>query len=108
MTFLFSLTLQEEDKKIKAYAIIPPMLDPQERKLRFINRNGLMSCTSSEFKEMRNSVYWSASEQAVFKEKYLERPKQFGLIADILDKKVLITDERYYASDDRHMGVKQK
>lgn len=67
------------------------MLDPTQRKLRFINRNGLMQGTPSEYKEMKQQsvVSWSPHEQALFKEKYLERPKQFGLIADALEKKVI-------------------
>lgn len=99
--------VQEEAKKIKAYAIVPPMFDPNQRKLRFSNCNGLIKGTLSEYKELKQVVDWSPQEQAVFKEKYLERPKQFGHVADLLDKKVQVTEDHSYASDERYMRVKR-
>lgn len=78
---------------MKAYAIIPPLLCDSERRHRFINRNGLVKSGVSEYNERKRSVTWLPHEEALFKDKYLERPKQFGLIADLLDKKVLVTSK---------------
>lgn len=73
---------------MRAYAIIPPMLSQQPRKLRFINRNGLVPEALSGYKERRQMSNWSTEEKEIFKDKYLERPKQFGHIADAIEKKV--------------------
>ena len=81
-------TLQEEDKKMKAYAVIPPMLNQNQRKLKFINNNGLISEPMALYKQRKQATSWSAEEKELFKEKYLERPKQFGQISDLLEKKV--------------------
>ena len=85
---LFTLLLQEEDKKMKAYAVIPPMLNQNQRKLKFINNNGLITEPMALYKQKKQATSWSAEEKELFKEKYLERPKQFGQIADLLEKKV--------------------
>ena len=43
---------QEEDKKMRSYAVIPPMmLDSFERRHFFNNKNGLIEDPMSEYKE---------------------------------------------------------
>ena len=73
---------------MRAYAIIPPMLNQTQRKLKFVNRNGLIPEPMSEYKARKETTNWSAEEKEIFKDKYLERPKQFGQIAELLEKKV--------------------
>lgn len=73
---------------MRAYAVIPPMLNQNQRKLKFIDRNGLIAEPMALYKEQKQATNWSTEEKETFKEKYLERPKQFGQIADILEKKV--------------------
>jgi len=73
---------------MRAYAIIPPMLGQTNKALKFTNRNGLIQEPMSEYKKHKLSTNWSNEEKEIFKEKYLDRPKQFGQIADLLEKKV--------------------
>lgn len=63
-------------------------MNQTQRKYKFIDKNGLISEPMSEYKERKQMTNWSAEEKEIFKEKYLERPKQFGQIAEMLEKKV--------------------
>lgn len=87
------MVFQEEDKKMRAYAIIPPMLNQVQRTLRFLNHNGLIDEPMSEYKERKQAISWSTEEKEIFKEKYLERPKQFGHMAELMEKKVDIAKQ---------------
>ena len=84
--FLF----QEEDRKMHMLAVIPPIiLDARQRNLKFVNKNGLISDCMEQYKERRYINTWTPQEKQIFKEKYLQHPKNFGLIASFLEKKVL-------------------
>ena len=88
MKFFFSLK-QEEDKKMRSYAVIPPMLlDARQRKLRFHNNNGFIEDPKNEHKERQNVNIWTEHEMEIFKDKYLQHPKNFGFISSFLEKKV--------------------
>ena len=41
-----------------------------------------------EYRERRYINIWSAQEKQIFKEKYLQHPKNFALISSFLEKKV--------------------
>jgi nuclear receptor co-repressor 1 len=72
-------------------AVIPPMmLDARQRSLKFVNKNGLITDCMEEYKERKYINVWTAQEKQIFKEKYLQHPKNFGLIASFLEKKVNI------------------
>jgi len=81
---------QEEEKKMRDLAVFPPMLlDERQKKLRFINNNGLLDDPKAINEEtLSKSHYWTEMEQEVFREKYLQRPKNFGFIASALHNKV--------------------
>lgn len=80
---------QEEDKKMKSLAVIPPMLlDARQRQLRFINNNGHIEDPKAEFKERQLYNVWTNAEKEIFKEKYLLQPKNFFFIAQFLERKV--------------------
>ena len=80
---------KEEERKMRALAVIPPMmLDARQRSLRFVNNNGLMEDPMEEYKERRYINIWTATEKQIFKEKYLQHPKNFALISSFLEKKV--------------------
>jgi len=49
-----------------------------------------MSCFISDRKYIN---VWTAQEKQIFKEKYLQHPKNFGLIASFLEKKVWLAFE---------------
>ena len=71
--------------------MIPPMmLDARQRSLRYVNTNGLMEDPMEEYRERRYINIWSAQEKQIFKEKYLQHPKNFALISSFLEKKVCL------------------
>jgi len=88
----FSLS-QEEEKKMRDLAVFPPMLlDERQKKLRFINNNGFLDDPKAINEEtLSKSHYWTDTEQEIFREKYLQRPKNFGYISSALHNKVFFT-----------------
>lgn len=79
-----------EDKKMRSYAVIPPLLlDAKQRKIAFQNRNGLLQPEELEtlHSERKLMNVWNTIEHESFKEKYLQHPKNFGIIAQSLEHK---------------------
>lgn len=77
-----------EDKKMRSYAVIPPiLLDARQRKLKYVNNNGHILDMQTEYKERQLLNVWMPAENELFKEKYLQHPKNFGVIASYLDRK---------------------
>ncbi|KAK0098356.1 hypothetical protein PV326_009109 [Microctonus aethiopoides] len=81
---------QMEDKKMRSYAVIPPLLlGAKQRRIAFQNRNGLLQPEELEalHSERKLINVWSSVEHESFKEKYLQHPKNFGAIAQSLEHK---------------------
>ncbi|XP_024867406.1 uncharacterized protein LOC112451782 [Temnothorax curvispinosus] len=81
---------QMEDKKMRSYAVIPPLLlDAKQRRIAFQNRNGLLQPEELEalHSERKLINVWSSVEHELFKEKYLQHPKNYGVIAQSLEHK---------------------
>jgi len=79
-----------EDKKMRSYAVIPPLLlDAKQRRIGFQNRNGLLQPEELEalHSERKLINVWSSVEHELFKEKYLQHPKNYGVIAQSLEHK---------------------
>ncbi|XP_029169964.1 uncharacterized protein LOC114939718 isoform X3 [Nylanderia fulva] len=79
-----------EDKKMRSYAVIPPLLlDAKQRRIAFQNRNGLLQPEELEalHSERKLINVWSSVEHESFKEKYLQHPKNYGVIAQSLEHK---------------------
>ena len=77
---------------MRSYAVIPPMLlDARERQLRFSNNNGLIEDPMPEYKDRQMFNMWSQAEKDMFKERFLQHPKNFGYIATFLERKVGIS-----------------
>lgn len=89
-----------EDKKMRSYAVIPPiLLDAKQKKLKYVNNNGHIMDMETEHKERQNLNVWTTSENEVFKEKYLQHPKNFGMIASYIERKsVQDCVQHYYLS----------
>ena len=84
---------------MRSYAVIPPIvLDDIRRNHRYENMNGLLEDPTSEYKEHKNVNIWSEHEQDVFRDKYLQHPKNFVLIASYLEKKSVSDCIQYYYS----------
>lgn len=57
-----------EDKKMRSYAVIPPiLLDEKSRKRRFNNRNGLIEDPMQEYKDKQLLNLWTEQEKDIFK-----------------------------------------
>ncbi|BES90852.1 SANT [Nesidiocoris tenuis] len=89
-----------EDKKMRSYAVVPPLLlDARQRSVFYINNNGRIDDFPGEYKERHLLNVWTQAEKDVFKEKFLQHPKNFGVIASYLEKKS-VSDcvQHYYLS----------
>nr|XP_022902723.1 uncharacterized protein LOC111415336 [Onthophagus taurus] len=97
-----------EDKKMRSYAVIPPvMLDGKERKLVYQNNNGCVEDMAAVHKSRQFLNVWTQAEKEVFKEKYLQHPKNFYLIASCLEKKSVADCVQYYYLSKKTENYKQ-
>lgn len=86
-----------EDKKMRSYAVIPPiLLDQRERKIVYDNNNGYIEDMEAVYKSRQFLNVWTPSEKEIFKEKYLQHPKNFVVIASYLDRKSVADCVQYY------------
>ncbi|XP_023222534.1 nuclear receptor corepressor 1-like [Centruroides sculpturatus] len=97
-----------EDKKMRSYAVIPPiLLDSKQQRLQFINRNGLVEDPMAEYKERQMLNIWTDQEKEIFREKYLQHSKNFGLIATYLERKSVADCVQYYYLTKKSENYKQ-
>lgn len=97
-----------EDKKMRSYAVIPPiLLDTKERKVTYQNNNGFIEDMEAEYKSRQYLNMWTPSEKEIFKEKYLQHPKNFGVIASYLDRKSVADCVQYYYLSKKTENYKQ-
>lgn len=93
---------------MRSYAVIPPlMLDARERRCVFYNENGALQDMEADFKERKNMNVWTSGEKEIFKEKFLQHPKNFGAIAASLDRKSAQDCVRYYYLSKKTENYKQ-
>lgn len=97
-----------EDKKMRSYAVIPPILfDVKERKVTYQNNNGFIEDMEAEYKSRQYLNVWTPSEKEIFKEKYLQHPKNFGVISSYLDRKSVADCVQYYYLSKKTENYKQ-
>ena len=97
-----------EDKKMHSLAVIPPLLLPTEdRKRKFTNNNGLILDPLKEYSERKFVNTWTEQEKEIFKEKFLLHPKNFGLIAQTLERKTVADCVQYYYLSKKTENYKQ-
>lgn len=97
-----------EDKKMRSYAVIPPiLLDAKQRKLKYVNNNGHILDMETEYKERQNLNVWTNAECEIFKEKYLQHPKNFGVIASYLERKSVQDCVQHYYLTKKTENYKQ-
>jgi len=97
-----------EDKKMHSYAVIPPLLLPEdERKRKFTNNNGLILDSMHEYNERKFVKVWTDQEKEIFKEKFLQHPKNFGQIAQFLERKTVSDCVQYYYLSKKTENYKQ-
>lgn len=102
---------ENEERKMRSYAVVPPILaevrDVQRRRPRYLNRNSLVEDLSAEYKERQMHNVWSDAEKEIFREKYLQHPKNFGLIASCLERKSVADCVQYYYLTKKSENYKQ-
>lgn len=97
-----------EDKKMRSYAVIPPiLLDARERRIKYEDNNGHVDDMESVYKDRKFLNVWTPQEKEVFKEKYLQHPKNFGIIASYLDRKSVADCVQYYYLSKKTENYKQ-
>uniref|UniRef100_K7F5K1 Nuclear receptor corepressor 2 n=1 Tax=Pelodiscus sinensis TaxID=13735 RepID=K7F5K1_PELSI len=85
------------EKQMRQLAVIPPMLyDADQQRIKFINMNGLMDDPMKVYKDRQVMNMWSEQEKDTFREKFMQHPKNFGVIASFLDRKTVADCVLYY------------
>lgn len=97
-----------EVRKMRSYAIIPPlMFNTYQRRCLYHNENGTVKDMVAVHKERAVLNVWTAGEKEIFKEKFLQHPKNFGAIAASLDRKSAQDCVRYYYLSKKTENYKQ-
>ncbi|XP_066149114.1 uncharacterized protein Smr [Euwallacea fornicatus] len=90
-----------EDKKMRSYAVIPPiLLDSKERRIKYTNNNNFVDDMEAIYKSRQYLNIWTNGEKETFKEKYLQHPKNFYQISQTLGEKKTVSEcvQYYYLS----------
>lgn len=89
---------EDQDKKVKSYAVIPPMLEEmRSRKPNYINKNGYVEDIIAEYKQNQIQNTWTTTDRDLFKEYYLQHPKNFGAISSLMSgRKTVACCVKYY------------
>ncbi|KAJ8403831.1 hypothetical protein AAFF_G00346990 [Aldrovandia affinis] len=88
---------ENSERQMRQLSVIPPMLfDSEQRRVKFINMNGLMTDPMKVYKARQFMNVWSEHEKDIFKEKFIQHPKNFGLIASYLERKCVSDCVLYY------------
>uniref|UniRef100_A0A8C4V3L1 Nuclear receptor corepressor 1 n=1 Tax=Falco tinnunculus TaxID=100819 RepID=A0A8C4V3L1_FALTI len=88
---------ENNEKQMRQLSVIPPMMfDAEQRRVKFINMNGLMEDPMKVYKDRQFMNVWTDHEKEIFKEKFVQHPKNFGLIASYLERKNVPDCVLYY------------
>lgn len=99
---------ENEDKKMHSYAVIPPLLLPSDLiKRKFTNTNGLIPDPMVIYNDRKYFNMWTEPEKETFREKFLQHPKNFGAIAQYLERKTVADCVQYYYLSKKTENYKQ-
>ncbi|XP_077402236.1 nuclear receptor corepressor 1 isoform X4 [Vanacampus margaritifer] len=88
---------ENNEKQMRQMSVIPPMMyDSEQRRVKFINMNGLMDDPMKVYKARQFMNVWTEHEKEIFKDKFVQHPKNFGLIASYLERKCVADCVLYY------------
>ena len=80
--------MDASEKQMHLMAVqTPRLLNNYERRIRFIDNNGLIRDIEQFEKERIAAIIWSEKEKQIFREKFALHPKDFEKIADSLELK---------------------
>ena len=66
----FFVFLQNNEKQMRQLSVIPPMMfDAEQRRVKFINMNGLMEAPMKVYKDRQFMNVWTDHEKEIFKDK---------------------------------------
>lgn len=85
----------------------PPMLDERERRVKFVNRNGLVRDPLGIINERKHKNIWSEKERHIFKDKFIHNPKDFDLISSFLPTKSVADCILFYYQTKKKEHYKQ-
>ncbi|CAD5111166.1 DgyrCDS502 [Dimorphilus gyrociliatus] len=100
---------EEEIRKRKQLAVIPPLLlDEQERKYKFIDNNRLIKDPLAEYKNSKGKdTVWTDKEKEVFRDRFVQHPKNFVIISQFLENKTVSECIHYYYMSKKTENYKQ-
>ncbi|XP_067862369.1 nuclear receptor corepressor 2 [Heptranchias perlo] len=88
---------ENTERQMRQLAVVPPMLyDADQQRIRFINMNGLMEDPMKVYKERQLMNLWSEQEKEIFREKFVQHPKNFGHLTAFLERKSVSDSVLYY------------
>ncbi|KAL5477634.1 hypothetical protein EMCRGX_G024455 [Ephydatia muelleri] len=97
---MYELMEQEEApaRYRRTQAVIPPMvIDQREQAMRFTSNSGLIKDPMALYKEStRIASIWTEEEKRIFRDKFLQYPKNFAVIAECLPNKTTADCIKYY------------
>uniref|UniRef100_A0AAX7V0T3 Nuclear receptor corepressor 1 n=1 Tax=Astatotilapia calliptera TaxID=8154 RepID=A0AAX7V0T3_ASTCA len=94
---------ENNEKQMRQLSVIPPMMyDSEQRRVKFINMNGLMDDPMKVYKARQFMNVWTEHEKEIFKEKFVQHPKNFGLIASYLERKQITRPSQEDKSDEKN------
>ncbi|KAJ8275776.1 hypothetical protein COCON_G00075280 [Conger conger] len=98
---------ENNEKQMRQLSVIPPMMyDSEQRRVKFINMNGLMDDPMKVYKARQFMNVWTEHEKEIFKEKFVQHPKNFGLIASHLERKCVSDCVLYYYLTKKNQNYK--
>uniref|UniRef100_A0A668A3P8 Nuclear receptor corepressor 1 n=1 Tax=Myripristis murdjan TaxID=586833 RepID=A0A668A3P8_9TELE len=98
---------ENNEKQMRQLSVIPPMMyDSEQRRVKFINMNGLMDDPMKVYKARQFMNVWTEHEKEIFKEKFVQHPKNFGLIASYLERKCVSDCVLYYYLTKKNQNYK--
>ncbi|KAI5615606.1 nuclear receptor corepressor 1 isoform X2 [Silurus asotus] len=94
---------ENNEKQMRQLSVIPPMMyDSEQRRVKFINMNGLMEDPMKVYKSRQFMNVWTEHEKEIFKEKFVQHPKNFGFIASYLERKQITRPSQEEKSEDKN------
>ncbi|XP_007545877.1 nuclear receptor corepressor 1 isoform X5 [Poecilia formosa] len=98
---------ENNEKQMRQLSVIPPMMyDSEQRRVKFINMNGLMDDPMKVYKARQFMNVWTEHEREIFKEKFIQHPKNFGLIASYLERKCVADCVLFYYLTKKNQNYK--
>ncbi|XP_061382083.1 uncharacterized protein LOC116777108 isoform X2 [Danaus plexippus] len=101
---------EHEDKKMRSLTVVPPLLrtrDHHHHHHHHLDTNKRCMDMEAEHKGLQLRNVWTQAERELFREKYLQHPKNFGQIASFLPRKSVRDCVRFYYLSKKAENYKQ-